>query len=106
MGEAVMICPDCGAETDVKDSRPANNNRAIRRRRLCPRGHRFTTYEEVAQDPRDPDSLAATFAKITANIHAQLDALKAIVLETEKGKRSNGTGTRTIDTERRGGTRY
>lgn len=44
-----MRCPFCGnVDTQVKDSRPAEDHIAIRRRRLCPAcGGRFTTYERV-----------------------------------------------------------
>lgn len=44
-----MRCPFCGnTDTQVKDSRPAEDHAAIRRRRLCPScGGRFTTYERV-----------------------------------------------------------
>jgi len=44
-----MRCPFCGnTDTQVKDSRPAEDNVAIRRRRSCPAcGGRFTTYERV-----------------------------------------------------------
>lgn len=44
-----MRCPFCGnTETQVKDSRPAEDHAAIRRRRLCPScAGRFTTYERV-----------------------------------------------------------
>ena len=44
-----MRCPYCGSnDTQVKDSRPAEENAAIRRRRLCMAcGGRFTTYERV-----------------------------------------------------------
>ena len=44
-----MRCPFCGStDTQVKDSRPAEEHAAIRRRRLCPAcGGRFTTYERV-----------------------------------------------------------
>lgn len=44
-----MRCPFCGnTETQVKDSRPAEDHVAIRRRRFCPScGGRFTTYERV-----------------------------------------------------------
>ena len=44
-----MRCPFCGnGETQVKDSRPAEDHASIRRRRLCPAcGGRFTTYERV-----------------------------------------------------------
>ena len=44
-----MRCPFCGNEdTQVKDSRPTEDNSAIRRRRQCPNcGARFTTFERV-----------------------------------------------------------
>ena len=44
-----MRCPFCGSiETQVKDSRPAEDHVTIRRRRFCPDcGGRFTTYERV-----------------------------------------------------------
>jgi transcriptional repressor NrdR len=44
-----MRCPFCGNEdTQVKDSRPTEDNAAIRRRRFCPAcGSRFTTFERV-----------------------------------------------------------
>ena len=44
-----MICPFCGNEdTQVKDSRPAEDGAAIRRRRLCSKCEaRFTTFERV-----------------------------------------------------------
>lgn len=44
-----MRCPYCGSEdTQVKDSRPAEDGAAIRRRRICPDcGGRFTTFERV-----------------------------------------------------------
>ncbi|WP_142846882.1 transcriptional regulator NrdR [Telmatospirillum sp. J64-1] len=44
-----MRCPFCGHDdTQVKDSRPTEDNAAIRRRRLCPAcGSRFTTFERV-----------------------------------------------------------
>ena len=44
-----MRCPFCGfAETQVKDSRPSDDNSSIRRRRFCPAcGSRFTTFERV-----------------------------------------------------------
>lgn len=44
-----MRCPFCGHEdTQVKDSRPTEDNSAIRRRRFCPAcGARFTTFERI-----------------------------------------------------------
>ncbi|ATR20359.1 Putative regulatory protein [Roseomonas mucosa] len=44
-----MRCPFCGSEdTQVKDSRPADDGTSIRRRRVCNGcGERFTTFERV-----------------------------------------------------------
>jgi transcriptional repressor NrdR len=44
-----MRCPYCGnPDTQVKDSRPSEDNTAIRRRRVCTDcGGRFTTFERV-----------------------------------------------------------
>ena len=48
-----MKCPYCGEEnTKVIDSRPAEENNAIRRRRQCLKcKKRFTTYEKVENIP-------------------------------------------------------
>ena len=48
-----MKCPYCGSDdTKVIDSRPADDNRSIRRRRSCDScGKRFTTYEKVETLP-------------------------------------------------------
>ena len=48
-----MKCPFCSQEnTRVIDSRPAEDNSSIRRRRLCDScGKRFTTYEKIETIP-------------------------------------------------------
>ena len=48
-----MKCPFCNQDnTRVVDSRPADDNTAIRRRRMCDAcGKRFTTYEKVGTIP-------------------------------------------------------
>ena len=48
-----MKCPFCNQDnTGVVDSRPADDNTAIRRRRMCDAcGKRFTTYEKVETIP-------------------------------------------------------
>ncbi len=67
-----MRCPFCGSnDTQVKDSRPTEENSAIRRRRACDNcGQRFTTFERVqlreltvikssgAREPLDREKLA------------------------------------------------
>ena len=44
-----MRCPFCSNEdSQVKDSRPSEDNTSIRRRRFCEKcGSRFTTYERI-----------------------------------------------------------
>ena len=44
-----MRCPFCSHEnSQVRDSRPTENNSAIRRRRICEQcGSRFTTFERI-----------------------------------------------------------
>ena len=53
MEETAMKCPFCGeADTKVIDSRPADENTSIRRRRQCDKcNKRFTTYERVDTIP-------------------------------------------------------
>ncbi len=48
-----MKCPYCGSDdTRVIDSRPADDNYSIRRRRICDNcNKRFTTYEKVETIP-------------------------------------------------------
>ncbi len=48
-----MRCPKCGhTDSKVIDSRPSENQEAIRRRRECTScGHRFTTYERRDESP-------------------------------------------------------
>jgi transcriptional repressor NrdR len=41
-----MLCPLCGSDTRVVETRPADGGAATRRRRVCVEcGHRLTTYE-------------------------------------------------------------
>ena len=53
IGGKPMKCPYCGEEsTKVIDSRPAEDNSAIRRRRQCDKcKKRYTTYEKVESIP-------------------------------------------------------
>ena len=45
-----MKCPFCGSsDNGVVDSRETEDGRAIRRRRACPCGRRFTTYERLEE---------------------------------------------------------
>lgn len=52
-GDEIMKCPFCGHDnTRVIDSRPADENNSIRRRRVCDEcDKRFTTYEKVETIP-------------------------------------------------------
>ena len=70
-----MKCPFCNQDnTRVVDSRPADDNTAIRRRRMCDAcGKRFTTYEKVETIPlivikKDQNSEQFDRAKIEAGV--------------------------------------
>lgn len=70
-----MKCPFCSHEnTRVIDSRPAEDNNSIRRRRVCDEcGKRFTTYEKVETIPliiikKDNNREAYDRSKIEAGV--------------------------------------
>ena len=70
-----MKCPFCGHEnTRVIDSRPAEDNNSIRRRRVCDEcSKRFTTYEKVETIPlivikKDDNREAYDRSKIEAGV--------------------------------------
>ena len=70
-----MKCPYCSSDnTRVIDSRPAEDNNSIRRRRLCDEcGKRFTTYEKVETIPlivikKDNNRVQYDRSKIEAGI--------------------------------------
>ena len=70
-----MKCPFCSHEnTRVIDSRPAEDNNSIRRRRVCDEcGKRFTTYKKIETIPliiikKDNNREAYDRAKIEAGV--------------------------------------
>ncbi len=70
-----MKCPFCNHEnTRVIDSRPAEDNNSIRRRRVCDEcGKRFTTYEKIETIPliiikKDDNRETYDRAKIEAGV--------------------------------------
>ena len=84
-----MKCPFCGHEnTRVIDSRPAEDNNSIRRRRVCDEcDKRFTTYEKVETIPliivkKDDNREAFDRSKIESGVlracHKRPVALKQI----------------------------
>jgi transcriptional repressor NrdR len=98
-----MRCPFCSSEdTQVKDSRPAEDGAAIRRRRSCPQcNSRFTTFERVQlreltvlktdgqREPFDREKLARSIRVALRKRPVDQDKLERIVngiqrkLETE-----------------------
>jgi transcriptional repressor NrdR len=88
-----MRCPFCGHEdTQVKDSRPTEDNSAIRRRRFCPAcGSRFTTFERVQlrelivvkktgkRSPFDRDKLARSLQLALRKRPVDSDRLERVV---------------------------
>lgn len=92
-----MKCPFCGKEnTRVIDSRPAEENNSIRRRRSCDEcGKRFTTYEKIETIPlviikkdnnREPYDRSKLESGIIRSCHKRpvsMDQITALVDEVE-----------------------
>lgn len=99
-----MKCPACQYNgTRVIDSRPAEENRSIRRRRECEQcAFRFTTFEKIEETPlvvvkKDASREEFSGEKILRGLiracekrPVALDDLKAIVYSIEKELRSAG----------------
>ena len=99
-----MRCPKCGCdESKVVDSRPSENNDAIRRRRECIQcGCRFTTYERRGDMPLmvvKRDGRKETFersklmrglltATVKRNVH--IDVLESLISSIESELRDRG----------------
>ena len=93
-----MRCPFCGnEETQVKDSRPSEDNAAIRRRRSCPEcGQRFTTFERVQlremtvvkagnrRQPFDRDKLRGGLERASHKRPVRPEAIDELVNRIEK----------------------
>lgn len=92
-----MRCPYCNVEnTKVIDSRPADDNSSIRRRRHCDAcGRRFTTYEKVEtvplivvkrdnnREPYDHDKLKDGIIRSCHKRPVSVDTITRIVDEIE-----------------------
>jgi transcriptional repressor NrdR len=106
-----MRCPFCGHDdTQVKDSRPTDDNAAIRRRRFCPScGSRFTTFERVQlrdltvvkksgkRVPFDRDKLAKSIQVATRKRPIEADRVERIVSAIVRRLESTGESEITSD---------
>ena len=93
-----MKCPYCGNEnTRVVDSRPVDDNTAIRRRRLCDScGKRFTSYEtaetiplrvvkkDVNREPFDRTKIEAGILRAGHKRPISVDQVEEVVDQIEK----------------------
>lgn len=100
-----MRCPKCGCEeSKVVDSRPSENNDAIRRRRECTScGFRFTTYERCEEMPLlvikrdghketfDRQKLMRGLVTATVKRDVSLSALTGLIENIESTLRDSGT---------------
>ena len=98
-----MICPACQHNgTRVVDSRPAEENRSIRRRRECESCRfRFTTFEKIEQIPLivskkdgskeefNDEKLLRGLVRACEKREVPVDELKNIVYTIEKDLRRN-----------------
>ena len=99
-----MRCPFCGHDdTQVKDSRPTEDNSAIRRRRFCTAcGSRFTTFERVQlreltivkrngqRTPFDRDKLARSISIAVRKRPVDLERVERIVNSIQRRLESSG----------------
>src|SRR5579872_1433813 len=99
-----MRCPFCGHDdTQVKDSRPTEDNSAIRRRRFCTAcGSRFTTFERVQlrelvvvkkngqRVPFDREKLARSIAIAVRKRPVDPDRVERIVNSIQRRLESSG----------------
>ena len=99
-----MRCPFCqGEDTQVKDSRPADDGAAIRRRRLCNScGARFTTFERVQlrelmvlktsgrKVPFDREKLERSIAIATRKRDIDEDTIERTVSEITRALEQSG----------------
>ena len=102
-----MRCPNCGAgDTRVIETRTADEDRIVRRRRECIScGSRFTTYERVEQrtflwvvkkDGRreafDREKLLKGMAKACEKLPVPLERIEEAVAHIEESLRNTGQG--------------
>ncbi|ARF16351.1 transcriptional regulator NrdR [Sporosarcina ureae] len=99
-----MLCPACHYNgTRVIDSRPAEENRSIRRRRECEKcSYRFTTFEKVEHSPLvvvkkdktreefSSEKLLRGLIRACEKRAVPIEHLKEIVSSIEKELRSSG----------------
>ncbi|WP_128656090.1 transcriptional regulator NrdR [Paenibacillus sp. 598K] len=97
-----MKCPYCDyAGTKVLDSRPANENKSIRRRRECEQcSRRFTTFEMIEETPLivikkdgsreefSRDKILRGLIRACEKRPVSIDQLEVIVSEVEKELRT------------------
>lgn len=99
-----MRCPKCGCEeSKVVDSRPAENNDSIRRRRECIAcGFRFTTYErreelplvvrkhDGSKEPFDRQKLMRGLIRATVKRDIPVERLHQLIDDIESELRDHG----------------
>ena len=99
-----MKCPFCGCEeTQVKDSRNADDNTSVRRRRECPEcGSRFTTFERIQlrelivvkkngeKTPFDRDKLAKSISLAVRKRPISPERVEKIVNSLQRKFESSG----------------
>jgi transcriptional repressor NrdR len=106
-----MRCPFCVHEdTQVKDSRPTEDNTAIRRRRFCPNcGARFTTFERVQlreltvlkrnnqREPFDRDKLARSMTIALRKRPVESERMERVVNGIVRRLESSGESEIKVD---------
>ena len=94
-----MRCPYCGSENSrVVDSRPAEDNNAIRRRRQCDEcGKRFTTYEKIeTRQLYDRNKIRNGIVQSCHKLPVSMGQIEAAIDEIET--KIYNMGTREVET--------
>ena len=91
-----IVCPECGGDTQTKDSRPIADRTITRRRRSCLAcKHRFTTFETLAKrqvaDTKDLSLMLRDARDIVLRLEALIEA--ATAHERVRGLRRDDTAS-------------
>lgn len=105
-----MLCPICGGDSKVLDTRTNENANAVKRRRECIKcGKRFTTYERIEDMPLivrkksgrtelfDKSKILKGVAKACEKRPITLERLEAMVDDIEKQLKNQYTEVTTSD---------
>ena len=95
----MMMCPECGGDGAVFDSRAESHSVVWRRRKCRSCEHRWTTWESVSRPETSAlVSAVATLARLQAEFQTEIDRLSAVdearAKPSERADQHGATGRR------------